>query len=185
MNWGFWRLHRVGETRIWRAGFYKTGANPKCSTALSKPSWPSVQWKVIICFFCKHYGRNRSQWGHCTHQQPLNALTSLHLPSWELHLRPDRNRAPSLLCPADLTDHCALTWGLDSRLNLVPVTASLCSPAVWGLLLRMLPVPGWMEPSCSSSLVWSLWPWWTPQQLHIVLLFHKGCVSDRRTETPG
>lgn len=114
--------------------------------------------KSLFAFFCKHYGRNRSQWGHCTHQQPLNALTSLHLPSWELHLRPDPNRAPSLLCPADLTDHCALTWGLDSRLNLVPVTASLCSPAVWGLLLRMLPVPGWMEPSCSSSLVWSLWP---------------------------
>lgn len=48
MNWGFWRLHRVGETRIWRAGFYKTGANPKCSTC-------PLQAFMTICAMKSHY----------------------------------------------------------------------------------------------------------------------------------
>lgn len=42
--------------------------------------------KSLYVLFHKHYGKNSSQWGHCTHQQPLNALTSLHLLSCELHL---------------------------------------------------------------------------------------------------
>lgn len=157
MNWGLYRLYRLGETTVWRPGFYKTGANPKCSTALSKPSWPSVQWKVILSFFTSimaeidlsgDIASSNSLW------MPWPASTSWAAPE----LRPDLNCATSMLCLADLT-LITVHWWLDSRLNLVPMTACLCSCAVWVLLLRMLPVPaeggctvGWGNPSLVRSL---------------------------------
>lgn len=178
MNWGLWRLHRLGETMVWRPGFYKTRANPKCSTALSKPSRPSVQWKVIICFFTSIMAEIDLSGGTA----PTNSLwmpwpTSTFWAgscTWA-QARPKPCYKSALPCWPDWSLCTHLVTGLQAEPGTCP-----CLPLYSCLGAAAEDAPcarrGWMEAPCTvgwGSLVWSLWPWWTPQQLHTLLLFHR------------
>lgn len=143
MNWGLWRLHRLGETTVWRPSFYKTEANPKCPTAFPKTSWPSVQWKVIVCFLTSITAEVDLSGGTAPTNclwMPWPASTSWAVSCTWAQARPKPCYKYALPCWSDWFLCTHLVIGEPGTYHCLPL-----HPAVW-VLLRMLPVPaegGW------------------------------------------
>lgn len=120
---------------VWRPGFFKTGENPKSFTALSKPSRPSGQWKVIICFFTSIMAKIDLNGGIAPTNSlwmPWPASTSWTVScTWD-QARPRPGYKHALPCWADWSLCTHLVTGVQAEL--AATTACLCSCALWVLL---------------------------------------------------